>query len=181
MNGGAARKRNAPWQLKLPGKTFEMGKALDLFVEPDDSNEGDRVWRFEDEEWIVLSVPGAFAMRAGHAPIYVVKVELAPEAVAPTNAVAVSDYEKWHKRAPDQLLEVDGVPARATHYCGIGISIGYRSDKWNERHDLIDYDHDFFEGRHVPPLVYADCAEPRDVRLFAIFGGDMRVTERGID
>ena len=61
------------------------------------------------------------------------------------------------------------------------LRIGYRSDKWSRRGAMHDYDHDFTEAGHRPPLIYTNTQSLGRARAALITGGDMAITEGGID
>lgn len=99
----------------------------------------------------------------------------------PSHAEGRRTYEQWHERQAAEVIEVDDLPDLIGVYVGRATRIGYSSDKWNKRGKMVDYEHDFTEGRHTAPECWADTAELADARALVIVGGDMRITEDGID
>ncbi len=91
-------------------------------------------------------------------------------------------YDRWHEREPhDERARVIELPDLIGVYVGRAMRIGYRSDKWHARGKTLDYDHDFTEGMHIAPECWADTPDLAHARALVIIGGDMCVTEDGID
>jgi hypothetical protein len=100
----------------------------------------------------------------------------------PEHADAAADtYEAWHRREPECVREVDGLPDDLPHYIGRALRIGYRSDKWHGRGTTEDYDHDYTEAGYTAPGVWADDPDLAKARAICIRGGNQRITPQGID
>jgi hypothetical protein len=94
---------------------------------------------------------------------------------------AADTYERWHRRAPGEVCELDKLPDDLPHYIGRALRIGYRSDKWHGRGDAEDYDHDYTEPGYSPPGVWADDPDLAKATAIVIRGGNQRITPGGID
>jgi hypothetical protein len=160
---------------RAPATTAMLGRVLDLQVERD----GHRITVTGWAGWALLTDPNAMDRAPGRARLYLAPWKPAGKR-ALRNAAAEETYAAWHARNPKQRLELD-VPDELGAYQGRVIRIGYRSDKWGRRGSSHDYDHDFREGRHTAPKLYTDTRNIDRARGAVIVGGDMRVTERGID
>lgn len=157
----------------VPPVTVLLGAVLDVRVEAGTI----RTFIDDWDGWLLLTDENA--MESNRPRLFLVASDLADgtqlEAVGP----AADTYERWHKREHDGVAEVDVSGNEIGYYQGRVQSIGYRSDKWSGKGTEHDYDHDFTEGE--PPKLYTDRASIEDSRAAVIVGGDMRVTERGID
>lgn len=96
-------------------------------------------------------------------------------------AAAADTYERWHRRAPADVCELDNLPDDLPHYIGRALRIGYRSDKWHGRGNTEDYDHDYTEPGYSPPGVWADDPDLAKATAIVIRGGNQRITPGGID
>jgi len=96
-------------------------------------------------------------------------------------AEAGATYAEWHEREPEQVTHADDLPDVIGIYIGRALRIGYRSDKWHERGQTEDYDHDYTEQGYEPPEVWADHADLARARAIVIVGGNQRITADGID
>lgn len=157
----------------VPPVTVMLGAVLDLRVEDGQVRIAVDDW----EGWLLLTDENA--MDSNRPRLFLVAADLADgtelEAVGP----AAQTYERWHRRQHDGVSDVDVSGEEIGYYQGRVLSIGYRSDKWGRSGEEHDYDHDFTEGE--PPKLYTDRADIADARAAVVVGGDMRVTERGID
>lgn len=160
----------------IPGLTVHYGTVLDLQVEHRRKRELVTRWK----GWCMLVGENAMRAAPGRARLYLVKGKLEPTGKARTKASALETYERWHQRAADKIGELD-VPDEITHKQGRVIRIGYRSDKWNRRGSMVDYDHSFLEDGHRAPWLYTDAASLSKSTAAVIVGGDMAITEGGID
>lgn len=101
------------------------------------------------------------------------------------NATAQDDaaqtYEKWHEREALHVTDADGLPNVIGVFIGHALRIGYRSDKWHERGQFEDYDHDYTERKYEAPEVWADRADLAQASAIVIVGGNQRITPQGID
>jgi hypothetical protein len=96
-------------------------------------------------------------------------------------AEAGATYAEWHERDPEQITHAEDLPDVIGIYIGRALRIGYRSDKWHERGQTEDYDHDYTEPGYQPPEVWADHADLSKARAIVIVGGNQRITADGID
>jgi len=94
---------------------------------------------------------------------------------------AGATYAEWHEREPEQVTHAEDLPDVIGIYIGRALRIGYRSDKWHERGQTEDYDHDYTEQGYDPPEVWADHADLSRARAIVIVGGNQRITADGID
>jgi hypothetical protein len=99
----------------------------------------------------------------------------------PAASMAADTYAKWHEREPECVTELDGLPDALPVCVGDALRIGYRSDKWHERGQVEDYDHDYTERGYRAPQVWADCADLSKAKAICIVGGNQRITPKGID
>lgn len=174
------REKNPP-HAHVPEQTVQLGHALDLSTQFRDAR---TLWDFEVKDWHMLTDANAMDLEPGRAALYLVRGKLDERgraaAFLDSAQSGAETYERWHEREAKQVGELD-VPDLVGVYVGRAMRIGYRSDKWNKRGDTIDYDHDFTEGHHIAPECWADNADLAHARALVIVGGDMRVTEDGID
>lgn len=175
--------------LELPEESIKYGTALDLRVELAEHHDvNDKCVEVDftpdaADGWLMLTTPDAFDLQPGDSALYLVRGELSRgftrEDVSDKSA---ENYQRWHKRPPVGVRETsDDLPAAAPFYMGEAITIGYRSDKWRERDNAVDYTHDFLEGDHEPPEVWADVPDFDKAQLIVVTGGTMSITEEGID
>lgn len=157
--------------------TIHLGTVLDAELEHGDQ-------RIEITEWAgyhILADHDAFTRRAPHARLYLVRGHLERPRSEPNEkrvARGLRDYERWHKREPKRIAELDWKPANYPQ--GRMVTIGYRSDKWGPRGRRHDYTHSFLEDGGRPPLVYTNTRTLASASTIVVVGGSMRITERGI-
>jgi hypothetical protein len=162
---------------RAPATTVLLGCVLDLQLEHD----GHRITVTGWEGWAMLTDADAMERAPGRARLYL--APWTPERGRGRGARshnAEDTYRDWHQRDPLKRVVLD-VPDSFGVCQGRVCRIGYRSDKWGRRGKTHDYDHDFRQGGHAAPLLYTDARTLDGARGAVICGGDMRVTERGID
>lgn len=168
--------------IKLPREVAQLGTVLDLTTERGDLR---TCWDTELQGWLLLCSPDAIDARPGRARLYLVRGELspAPERSKPGKGAAAT-AEAWNERESEVVGTIEHANA-ATTWIGIATTIGYRSDKWNARGVVKDYEHDFaelIEPLHGEPWpdVYSDAPDLAAASIVVITGGLFRITERGI-
>lgn len=180
---GAARGRGVPQRTgatlrRVPPVTVQFGTVLDLTLEQGDMRVRIDEWR----GWHVLVPPNAFESAPGRARLFLVrgKLERKENLQGDELDAAQTAYERWHQRDAKLVGDLE-VPGSLDHQQGRVLRIGYRSDKWSRRGKGHDYDHDFTERGHRPPLLYTNARTLERSRAALIVGGDMAITEGGID
>lgn len=172
------RTENPAQHHHIPPETVRIGEVLDLVTQLGPIR---TTWDQELQGWHLLTDPDAMDLRPGEACLYLVRGDLSEPQQTEAGDHAVKTYQRWHERAPQMIGEIDALPDLLGTYIGRALRIGYRSDKWAERGKANDYDHDFAERGHTPPEAWADTPDLERARAIVIVGGDMRVTEEGID
>jgi hypothetical protein len=173
------RDKNPGIHMHVPPEVWKLGTVLDLTVLFHNVR---TVWS-ELDGWQLLSDPDAFDRGPGEAELYLVRAPLqdVPPDFAPLSApqrrAARKAYERWNEREPDYLNTIE-IPPIATIYVGRATAIGYHSTKWDE---AVDYNHDFAERRRIPPDAWSDNVDLAQANVVVLTGGDMRITEEGID
>lgn len=173
------REKNPGAHMHVPAEIWKLGHVLDLTILFHNVR---TVWP-ELEGWQLLSDPDAFERAPGEAELYLVRAALedVPEDFAPLAAPqrrgARKAYERWNQREPEYLNTIV-IPPVATIYVGHATAIGYHSSKWDEN---VDYNHDFAERGRIPPDAWADNVDLAQASVVVLTGGDMRITEEGID
>lgn len=163
---------------RVPPVTVHFGTVLDLTLEQGDM----RVRIDEWHGWHMLVAPNAFEAAPGRAKLYLVRgtLERKDELEGDEFDRAQTAYERWHQRDAKLVGDLE-VPNDIDWRQGRVLRIGYRSDKWSRRGKGHDYDHDFTERGHSPPLIYTSARSLARARAAIIVGGDMAITEGGID
>lgn len=161
----------------IPGLTVHYGTVLDLQIEHRRVRELVTRWK----GWAMLVGEHAMRSAPGRARLYLVRGKLAQQKRdAAPKAAALETYARWHGRGAAFVGELK-VPDELAHKHGRVIRIGYRSDKWHRRGTMIDYDHSFLEDGHRAPWLYTDAPTLERSTAAVIVGGDMAITEEGID
>lgn len=160
----------------IPGLTVHYGTVLDLQLEHRRVRELVTRWK----GWAMLVGDRAMRSAPGRARLYLVRGKLEQTARSKAKASALDTYERWHKRAATYVGELE-VADEIGHKQGRVIRLGYRSDKWNRKGSMVDYDHSFLEDGHRAPWLYTDAATLAKSTAAVIVGGDMAITEEGID
>lgn len=164
----------------VPPETVLLGFVLDLVVE--DSAGEVRLAIDEWHGWAMVTTPGGMDATAGRARLYLLdRGETRDEGdldAGKPRLLASDTYARWHRRGAERLLELT-VPDTIGYPQGRVRRIGYRSDKWSKRGEFEDYEHDFPEGEE--PLLYTDTEFLDDAHAALLVGGQMRITEGGID
>ena len=163
----------------IPAVTVRYGMVLDLMV----ADGPQRITVTEWRGWHMLVSPRAMESAPGLARLYLVRGSIAKRKAlrGDEHDQAQEQYERWHQRDAQWLGEIDKLPASVKFKHGRVLRIGYRSDKWSRRGAMTDYDHDFTEDGHRPPLLYTNTRTLGAARAAVIVGGDMAITEGGID
>lgn len=167
---------------KLPREAAQLGTVLDLTTERGDLR---TFWDTELQGWLLLCSPEAIEAPPGRARLYLVRGELSPApARSKPSEGAAATAEAWTDREAEVIGTIEHANA-ATTWIGIATKIGYRSDKWNARGVVKDYDHDFaelLEPLHGEPWpdVFSDAENLAAASIVVITGGLFRITERGI-
>lgn len=163
---------------RVPATTVHFGTVLDLTLE-----QGEMRIRIDEwNGWHMLVSPNAFELAPGRARIFLVRGKLARKQDLQGDELdsAQTAYERWHQRDAKLIGELN-VPDAIEWQQGRVLRIGYRSDKWSRRGARHDYDHDFTERGHKPPLLYTSTRALERAAAAIIVGGDMAITEEGID
>lgn len=163
---------------RVPSRTITLGTLLDLTIE-----QGDQRVRIDEwHGWHVLVPENAFDVAPGRARLYLVRGKLADKENLQGDEFdrAQTAYERWHQRDAKLVGTLD-IPDAIDWRQGRVLRLGYRSDKWSRRGKHHDYDHDFTERGHRPPLIYTSARSLGRSRGALITGGDMSITEGGID
>lgn len=163
----------------IPGLTVLYGTVLDLTFASGEY----RVLVTEWRGWQMLVGERAMLAAPGRAKVYLVRGAITKRAAlqGDEHDQAQEQYERWHQRDAATLGEIDRLPDTISHCQGRVLRLGYRSDKWSRRGKHRDYDHDFTEGAHSPPLLYTSARSVERSKAAVIVGGDMAITEEGID
>lgn len=162
---------------RIPAVVVRLGTVLDCVV----MHGGKLLTITEWKDWLLVASEGCFDASPGRAKLFLLPVRDKDTADAPRLADGHEDYERWNKRAAREQLFTVEVPDSVQVKYGRCVRIGYRSDKWHRRGRTIDYEHDFTEGGALAPLLYCDAPHVQNARAAVITGGDMRVTEDGLD
>lgn len=170
------RHERAPWARNpadvahaLPERTFQLGYALEVVI-----TEGELIYHaeFDRQEKALLARADAFDRDPGYGRLYIIDAKPVGER-AIRESEAADAYRDWHKgRDPDRVTELEG-PEAFDQRIGRATRILYSSDKFHDRGDFVDYEHDFSEPG--PLVYYADRPEG-----FALVGGSFTVDPRGI-
>jgi len=163
----------------VPGLTVLYGSVLDLTIATRDL----RILIDEWHGWQMLVSERAMSSAPGRAKLYLVKGAIRNRAplMGDEHDRAQEQYERWHLRDAESLGEIIDIPGTIAYRQGRVMRIGYRSDKWTRRGKHRDYDHDFTEDGHRPPWLYTNTRNIERARAAVIVGGDMAITEGGID
>lgn len=163
--------------MSAPRVLVHYGTVLDLTIEQGH----ERVRLDEWHGWHMLVPQNAMDVAPGRARIYLVRGKLEDRTeLEGEHDQAQETYARWHQRGADFVGMLD-VPDALEWHQGRVLRIGYRSDKWGRRGTEHDYDHDFTEDGHRPPLIYTSSRQLARSRAALIRGGDMAITEGGID
>ena len=168
------RRKNAHYH--VPGLVVRFGYVLDVQLERSQN----RIMLTEWAGWHMVVTEGAFEASPGRARLYLLEGQLGAYLDETGLERAVETFDRWHHREPSSVRELD-VPSEIGWYQGRARRIGYRSDKWSTEGAFVDYDHDFGEGGRPLPKVFTDRFELGDSTAALIVGGDMCITEEGID
>ena len=163
----------------VPGLTVKYGTVLDLTIATRDV----RIFVTEWDGWQMLVSERAMLLPPGRAKLYLVKGAIRSKVLlqGDEHDQAQEQYERWHQRDAESIGEIVDIPDTIAYRQGRLLRIGYRSDKWTRRGKGRDYDHDFTENGHRPPLIYTNTRALERARAAVIVGGDMSITEGGID
>lgn len=145
----------------------ELGKFLDSVVELDD---GDGVIRIGTPVLCWSAKGSALVVFAGY------KLP-ALRAAAELPAIPARVVETWtqgREATRERQAELE-LPAGRWRDLGPARSIGYRSDKFHARGQLVDYDHKFTTAVRAYQLGGGSRC------VFAWRGGRLRITRRGIE
>lgn len=160
---------------RIPARVVQLGTVLDCVV----MHRGQLLTITEWKGWLLVATEGCFDVAPGRARVFMLPVR--DKQRGDVLAESHPDYEAWHKRQSREQLFTVEVPDSIEIKYGRCVRIGYRSDKWNRRGRTIDYEHDFAEGGRLAPLLFCDAPHVRNASAAVITGGDMRVTEAGLD
>jgi hypothetical protein len=145
----------------------ELGRFLDARVSDDEG----------DEQLVKTAAPLLWS-EAARALIVLRGFKLPrPQPIRPRGSKAERVYRRWtlgRDPATERTAEL-ALPDAPWSTLGRALTVGYRSDKFHERGDTQDYEHEF--GRSV--VCYLRQAGARGVVVFR--GGSLRVTARGIE
>lgn len=168
-------KRRNPSEVshRVPPKTVLLGQTLELVIAADG---GDGHYNAEFGRWWALLAPvDAFERKDGYGRLYLAPLEVVERAsVDPDSETKSADaYRDWHDgRDPRQELVLE-VPDALNQQLGRATRIDYRSDKFGDRGEFVEYTHNF--GEPGPLVYYSSSPEG-----FALVGGGFRVDRRGI-
>lgn len=164
---------------RVPSQTVLLGAVLDVQFEDDSGSS--RVTIADWEGWALLTDANAMDRAPGRARLYLCPFDARGQFFTrEKGAKAAETYLRWHQRHPERSVELE-VPDAMRFRQGRAIRIGYASDKWHRRGAVEHYEHDFREDGGRCPILYTDTRDHEDAAGAVIVGGDMRVTERGID
>lgn len=163
----------------VPGLTVHYGSVLDLTIATRDL----RILIDEWQGWQMLVSERAMLAAPGRAKLYLVRGAIRSKVALEGDELdqAQEQYERWHLRNAQSVGEIVDIPGVIGYRQGRVMRIGYRSDKWTRRGRHRDYDHDFTEDGHRPPWLYTNTRAIERARAAVIVGGDMSITEGGID
>lgn len=163
---------------RIPLRVVQLGTVLDCVIERAVDGEWQLLTITEWKGWVMASNEAALGAAPGRARLLLLspKKKVEPPVVPRGSRL----YERWHTRGPEKVIGLD-VPDKLSQLQGRCLRIGYRSDKWKGRGEHVDYEHDFAERGRLAPLLYTDTADIERARAAVLIGGDMRVTERGLD
>ena len=152
------RRRGAP-NLAHLGAVAQLGQVLELIVET--PNGGQEVHRWRANRPTLLWSPRQKCL------IWVFGRRPAARRKGASRADgAARTFERWAQRPAASTSSID-IPSKPLQALGRALQIVYRSDKWGQ---VATYEHDFSAGAR------AYGAGP----VFAVRGGALTVTERGI-
>jgi hypothetical protein len=162
---------------RIPRVTAGLGIVLDCTI----AHGQQRAFVEEWKGFHLLTNENAFGAAPGRAKLYFVRGKIAGRAEpGAKHGRAAEAYTRWTEYDPDWVGELEGV-APCKYLQGRLMLLGYRSDKWSARRKPVDYEHDFCERGHTPPLVYTSARTLEASKCVVVTGGSMRVTEGGID
>lgn len=160
-----ANPSGAPALSKVPDEIAELGRVVDIYVERPDGQIEQHAWRGRNPLllWDAKQKAILFVYRLKHGR---------PRKVH-ADGTAAHVYEKWSGFEADTERDVS-IPVVRLKKIGRALSIGYRSDKFEGKLKTYDHPH----GAKVS-VYYAKG--PRGEKVYAIRGGSLRVTSRGIE
>lgn len=159
----------------IPARTVQLGTLLDLVIEKGQ----ERLTIDEWDGWVMATTEGGLDASPGRARLYLFATDGGARGGEATERGADA-FARWHERVTEGVM-VHDVPEEVGWVQGRVRRLGYRSDKWGQRGEAHDYDHDFGDGGALPPLIYTDSEFLDDARAAVLIGGDMAITEAGID
>lgn len=164
---------------RIPAQTVLLGTVLDLDV---DRNATTRIFIEEWKGWLMLTSTTAMDLQRGRARLFLVKMpaRVRSSSGRRTSLRGAEVFERWHEREPESALQYE-VPDSIGFIQGRALRIGYSSDKWKPRGKHVHYDHSFIEHGARPPKLYTDRATIETSRAAVLVGGDMGISERGIE
>lgn len=160
---------------RVPARVVQLGTVLDLVV----MHAGRILTITEWKGWMLVGSEGCFDVAPGRARLFLLPVRDRQRGARMDESHP--DYEAWTKRESREQLFTVEVPDSIEVKYGRCVRIGYRSDKWNRRGRTVDYEHDFQERGALAPWLYCDSAHVQSAKAACVTGGDMRVTEAGLD
>lgn len=162
---------------RIPSTTVAMGRALDLVVE---NGERRAFYSMQRYGWHLLTTPGAMEREAGHGRMWVVRGRIENRRRLDDDdehSDAQGTYEDWHHRDADWVGDLEELPDDFPILLGRAVRLGYASDKFRDKGEILAYEHDFSEPG---PLVHA-TDDGDDPKGFFISGGGFTVGPRGIE
>ena len=152
-------RRRGPPNLGQLGAVAQLGQVLELIVETPGGGQELHRWRSNRPTLLWSPRQKCLIWVHGRRPTARRKGASRADGAAQT-------FERWSQRAASSTASI-AVPSRPLSPLGRAVQIVYRSDKWGQN---ATYEHDFSAGARV----YG--AGP----VFAVRGGALTVTERGI-
>lgn len=172
-----AARAHRPRPHTVPSVIEQLGTLLDLTIVHGEHRLRISEWK----GWQLLTPVDAFERAAGQGRLYLVKHKLGETLGDAAELLANFGraYTKWHKREPEKARALEHAD-KIGNLLGRVERIGYRSDKWERRGKMHNYDHDFRERGGKAPKLWIDAKQVKTATTAVITGGDFVVRAEGI-